>query len=82
MLENVLVPTGGDSLTVSMMNIIALTWLQKIHPDLLKIVRTEFSKELRENTALAALVPRIALSIDAMLAKYDKVSVVNLVVGK
>ena len=43
--ENVLVPTGGDSLTVSMMNMIALNWLQKIHPDLLKIVRTEFSKE-------------------------------------
>ena len=42
----------------------------------MKIVRTEYSKELRDNTALAALVPRISLSVDAMLSKYDKVPAV------
>ena len=40
------------------------------------IVRTEYSKELRENHPISDLVPRISLSVDALLAKYDKVPVV------
>ena len=71
------VPVGGDQLNVTHLNMVALMWLQRIHPDLLSIVRTEYSKELRDNTALAALVPRISLSIDALLTKYDKVPAVN-----
>ena len=79
--DGVTVPTGGDSLSVSLLNMIALLWIKKIHPDLLKIVRTEYAKELRDNTAIAALVPRISLSIDAMLAKYDKIPAVTMVVN-
>ena len=78
-IDSVTVPQTGDALTVSLLNLIALVWLQKIHPDLLKIVRTEYAKELRDNTAMAALVPRISLSIDAMLVKYDKVAAINMV---
>ena len=70
--DGIQVPDNGDTLTVSMLNMLALRWLEKIHPDLLGIVRTEYSKELRDNTPLPTLVPRIALSIDALLAKYDK----------
>ena len=77
--DGIFVATGGDQLTVSMLNMIAQQWFQKLHPELLKIVRTEYSKELRDNTALAALVPRISLSVDAMLSKYDKVPAVNYV---
>ena len=66
------VPPAGDTLSVSMLNLLALRWLEKIHPDLLDIVRTEYSKELRDNTPLSLLVPRIALCVDALLAKYDK----------
>ena len=76
--DGVVIPEGGDQLSVSILNLIALQWISKIHPDLLQIVRTEYAKELRENTALAALVPRIALSIDAMLSKYDKVPIVAM----
>ena len=79
--DGVIIPRGGDQLTVSLLNMVALNWIQKLHPDLLKIVRTEYSKELRENTALAALVPRISLSVDAMLSKYDKVPALNFVAG-
>ena len=75
----VLVAAVSDKLTVSMLNMIALSWIQKTHPELLKIIRTEYSKELCENIALASLVPRISLSVDAMLLKYDKMPAINFV---
>ena len=55
---------------------------RKIHPEMLNIIRTEYAKELRENTSLFTLVPRIALSVDAMLAKYDKIPSVSKVSGE
>ena len=67
------VSEGGDGLTVTLLNLLTLEWIVKIHPDLLTIIRTEFSKELRDNVPLSSLVPRISLSIDALLMKYDKV---------
>ena len=73
------VAAGGDKLTVSHMNNVTLLWMRKIHPELINIVRTEYSLELRNNTAVSSLVPRISVNIDAMLAKYDKVGQVNMV---
>ena len=73
------VPRGGDKLSVSHMNMVALMWLRKIHPELITLVRTEYSLELRGNTSLAALVPRISVNVDNLLAKYDKVGQVNCV---
>ena len=71
------VPAGGDKISVTLMNMVAMMWLTKIHPDLLNLVRTEFLKELHDNVAMSALVLRISLSVDALLAKYDKVPTVN-----
>ena len=66
-------------MTIGLMNFVAMDWLQKINPRLVNIVQTEYSRELRENTQLAALVPRIANNIDAMLVRHDVVgSVENL----
>ena len=62
-----------------MLNMLTLRWLEKIHPDLLSIVRTEYSKELRDSFPISGLVPRISLSIDALLAKYDKLPTVKAV---
>ena len=73
------VAQGGDRLTVSHMNNVALMWLRKIHPEMISIVRTEYSLELRNNTAVSSLVPRISVNIDNLLAKYDKVGHANLV---
>ena len=75
--DGTVVPAGGDKITVTMMNMVAMLWLDKIHPDLLSIIRTEYSKELRDNVAMSQLVPRISMSIDALLAKYEKVPAVN-----
>ena len=73
------VPANGDRLTVSHMNSVALMWMRKIHPEMINIVRTEYSLELRENTAVSSLVPRIAVNVDNLLAKYDKIGQVNYV---
>ena len=70
--DGVLVPDGGDALTVSHLNLIALLWLDKLSPDLLNIVRTEYAKELRDNEPLAGLVPRISQNVDHLLLKYEK----------
>ena len=69
-------PTG-ENMTIALMNFVAMDWLVKINPQLIQIVKTEYSRELRENVQLVQLVPRIAINIDAMLARHDMVSNVN-----
>ena len=64
--------TAKDKMTISLMNMVALQWLRKTSPDLIEIVKTEYSTELRSDIQLADLVPRIAPNIDALLKRYDK----------
>ena len=80
--EGVTVPEGGDKLTVSHLNLLALLWIDKLHPDLLSIVRTEYSKDLRNNTPLSSLVPQISQNVDHLLEKYEKSPAVNLLSDK
>ena len=61
------------------MNMVALQWLRKTNPDLLTIVKTEYSTELRSNTQLADLVPRIAPNIDSLIRRYEQGSSSNKV---
>ena len=72
-----LTTTSADKMSVSMMNMVALQWLRKIDQSLIKIVRTEYSKELRNNIQLADLVPRISLNIDSLLTRYNQVVTSN-----
>ena len=65
---------NGEKMTVGLMNFVAMSWLAKIHPNLINLVKIEYSKDLREGTQLAELVPRITLNIDALLAKNDSVT--------
>ena len=53
--------------------------MSKIHVKLIELVKIEYSKELREGKQLASLVPRIALNIDALLARHDMANDVNKV---
>ena len=69
-------PTG-ENMTIALMNFVAMDWLVKINPQLMQIVKTEYSRELRENTQLVQLVPRIATNNDAMLTRHDIVSNVD-----
>ena len=77
LVNGVAVPPEGDKISVSLMNLVTLFWIKQIRPEFMNIVRTEYSKELRDNVPIASLVPRIALSADALLMKYDKTSAVN-----
>ena len=64
---------NGEKMSISLMNFVAMDWLNKINPQLIDIVKTEYSRELRENTQLVELVPRISINIDAMLSRHDVV---------
>ena len=58
--------TKKDEMSISIMNFVALQWLRKIDPQLILIVKTEFSTDLRSGDQLASLVPRIAPNIDSI----------------
>ena len=57
-------------MSISLMNLVALQWLRKSHPQLIEIVRTEYSTELRRGDQLAALVPRIAPNVESLLTSH------------
>ena len=64
-----------DYLTISLMNMVALNWLRKIDPNLIQIIRTEYSTKLKSGTQLAQLVPTIAPNVDNLLSRYSNSSV-------
>ena len=64
---------AGETMSIGLMNFVALAWIQKLHPQLIDIVRVDFSKELRDGVQLSKLVPRIANSVDAILQKNNLV---------
>ena len=71
-------PTG-EKMTISLLNMVALQWLQKINSQLVDIVKLEYSKELRGAQQLSSLVPRIANNIDTMLSRHNVVGGVEKV---
>ena len=70
-IENISTGDQAEQMSISLMNMVALQWLRKIDPTLIRIVKTEYSTELRENTQLAELVPRIATNVDSLLERYN-----------
>ena len=64
---------NGEQMTIQLMNHVAMDWLQRINVQLIDIVKTEYSRELRGDTQLCELVPRIAENIDSMLGRHDVV---------
>ena len=73
--------TKKDEMSISIMNFVALQWLRKIDPQLILIVKTEFSTDLRSGDQLASLVPRIAPNIDSLLSRYSSGSTVSKISG-
>ena len=64
-----------DEMTISLMNHVAVQWLRKIDSQLIQIVKTEYSTELRSGEQLADLVPKIAPNIESLLARYSSANV-------
>ena len=53
-------PITGDTLSITIKNIIVITWMSRIHERLIDCVRVEFASELRGEKELIELMPRIA----------------------
>ena len=77
--EDVTVPQGGDTLTVSLKNVLCIWWMEKIHDKLIDCVKLDYAQELREGKELVALMPRIADNIPSILARHDIAGGVNKV---
>ena len=69
-------PPGGDTMSLSQANMVAIIWLEKIDKRLLPLIRQEYGVELRDgHTQLVELVPRLAQDMDNLRAKLDTVTV-------
>ena len=75
--EEVVAPVTGDTLSITIKNIIVITWMSRIHERLIDCVRVEFASELRGQKELIELMPRIADNIDHILARHDITSAVS-----
>ena len=78
-IDGVTTGANGEGMTIALMNFVAMFWLQKINPVLIDIVKTDFGRELRDGTQLCSLVPRLANSIESMLAKNNVVGNVDAI---
>jgi len=59
-------PTTDEELTPTLENLIVLTWLRLINPDLPNLVKQRYGTELRSRT-LASLKPEISQALDSLL---------------
>lgn len=66
--------TADDQLTLTHRNHIAIDWMRKINPSLVRLVKLEYSKDLKSGVPLASLVREIAENIDSILHRHDKTS--------
>ena len=64
-------PAGGDVLSVTLQDFVAMIWLQRIDQRLPDVVQTEFHVRLEGGARLASLVPTIAQQIPQLLARYE-----------
>ena len=74
--------TKADEMSITVMNMVALQWLRKSERNLINIVKTEYSTELKSGIQLAHLVPTIAPNIDNLLSRYSSSSVQKVAVDE
>ena len=68
--ENV---TVDEEITPSLENLIVITWLRLIHPDLPALVKQRYGTELRSKS-LASLKPEISQALDSLLDEIQTAS--------
>ena len=62
---------AGDDFNITLGNLVVALWMKLTDPRLVKIVRHEYSAELKQGTQLVDLVPRISKNEEVLLAKAD-----------
>ena len=63
----------GDKLTVSLMDMAALLWLEKLDRRLLERVKIDYSVQIKNRSRLSQLVPTIAKALPGMIKNLDSV---------
>ena len=63
----------GDKLTVTLMDLCAILWMQKIDPRLFNRVRIDYSVQIKNGSRISELVPTIARALPGMLKSMDEV---------
>ena len=77
--EGVQCPAAGESLTIGLLDSIAIHWLTSIDRRLIGIIKTEFAADLKTKR-LCEMIKPIAKNIDELLARYsnrDQVVTIN-----
>lgn len=64
-------PTIDEELSPTTENIIVLTWLRLIHPELPALIKQRYGTELRSQT-LASLKPEISLAVSSLLDELPR----------
>ena len=67
-----------DTMSIALMNMVALQWLRKTNKDLIDLIKLEYSTELQGGTQLVALVPKIATNIDSLLTRHTTATTNNV----
>ena len=65
--ENV---TNDEELTPTLENVIVITWLRLVHPDLPALIKQRYGTELRSQT-LASLKPEISQALESLLEEIQ-----------
>ena len=74
--EGVVSPATGESLTIGLLDAIAVHWLNTIDKRLIQIIKTEFATELKEHR-LCEMIKTISKNIDELLAKHSATDQIN-----
>ena len=64
-------PEEDEELSPSLENLLVLTWLKLIHPDLPKLVKQRYGTELRTKT-LGSIKPEISLALASLIDEVQK----------
>ena len=69
--DHVTTGADGDSLTVTMMDLVALQWLSKVDMKLIDRVKVDFAVRIKQGERLSAMVPDIAKALPGILKQMD-----------
>ena len=81
--DHVATGADGDELSVTLMDLAAIIWIQKIDPRLFDRIRVDYAVQIKNGSRLSELVPTIARALPGMIKSMDgvKKEVMSLISG-
>ena len=64
------VPGANEGMSRTLQNLVVITWLRLVHPDLPSLVKQRYNTELRSK-CLASLKPEISQALDSLLEEIN-----------